>query len=125
MSEYSKTANDEVSVIVQIEDREGLKNIDEILSLPGVDMVATGRNDLSQALGIPGLNTHPDVLAAEEMVIDKALAHDKIPTLLVKSLPRIQQLRNKGVHCFTIARDDGTLYSSLQKALQDAKSVSL
>ena len=40
MSHYSQWANDEVALIVQIEDAEGLKNIDEILSVEGVDMVA-------------------------------------------------------------------------------------
>ena len=121
MGEYCKTANDDVSVIIQIEDREGLENIDEILSVSGVDMVATGRNDLSQALNVPGQNTHPDVLAAEEMVIRKAIEHGKVPTLLVKNLARIQQLQGMGVHCFTIARDDGLLYSSLQKTLKEMK----
>lgn len=121
MSEYCKTANEDVSVIIQIEDKEGLDNIDAVLSVPGVDMVATGRNDLSQALGVPGNNTHPDVLAAEEMVIKKAIKHGKVPTLLVKNLARVQQLQGMGVHCFTIARDDGLLYSSLQKTLKEIK----
>ena len=117
MRDYSRQANDEVAVIIQIEDKEGLERIDEILSVPGVDMVATGRNDLSQALGVPGENTHPQVLAAEERVIERAIAHGKCPTLLVKSRKRIEALREKGVRCFTIARDDGILYSSLKETL--------
>ena len=121
LSEYSRTANDEVSVIVQIEDKGGLENIDEILSVPGVDMVATGRNDLAQALGVPGQNTQPDVLAAEDMVIAKAVEHGKIPTLLVKNRARIEQLREKGVHCFSIARDDLLLYKSLGSTLAEMK----
>lgn len=121
LSEYAKTANDEVSVIVQIEDKAGLENVDEILSVPGVDMVATGRNDLAQALGVPGQNTHPDVLAAEDMVITKAIQHNKIPTLLVKNRARIEQLQEKGVHCFTVARDDLLMYQALGDVLKTAK----
>ena len=121
MNDYSRQANGEVAVIIQIEDRAGLEHIDEILSVPGVDMVATGRNDLSQALGVPGENTHPQVLAAEEMVIERAIAHGKCPTLLVKNRKRINALREKGVHCFTVARDDGILYSSLKETLEAMK----
>jgi len=121
LSDYAETANDRVALIVQIEDREGLEHIDEILSVPGVDMVATGKNDLSQALGVPGENTHPDVLAAEDMVISKALQYGKIPTLLVKNEKRIQELRAKGVHCFSIARDDSILYAAMKDKLQELK----
>lgn len=123
LSEYARRANDEVDLIIQIEDRDGLHNIDEILSVDGVDFVATGRNDLAQALGVPGENTHPDVLEAENMVIRKAIEHKKIPTLLVKNRKRIQELRERGVHCFSIARDDLLLYSSLKSQLDQMQAV--
>lgn len=121
LNDYAASANDHVALIVQIEDKEGLENIDEILSVPGVDMVATGKNDLSQALGVPGENTHPDVLAAEDMVIAKALQYGKIPTLLVKGEKRIKELREKGVHCFSIARDDSLLYAAMKDKLNELK----
>lgn len=121
IGEYAAQANDHVALIVQIEDKEGLDNIDEILSVPGVDMVATGKNDLSQALGVPGENTHPTVIAAEDMVIERALAHGKIPTLLVKNTKRIEELHAKGVHCFSIGRDDSLLYSAMSTKLIELK----
>lgn len=121
LGDYAEAANDRVALIVQIEDREGLENIDEILSVPGVDMVATGKNDLSQALGVPGENSHPDVLAAEDMVISKALQYGKIPTLLVKNKKRLQELREKGVRCFSIARDDAILFAAMKDKLQELK----
>ena len=123
LSEYARRANDEVDLIVQIEDQDGLNNIDEILSVEGVDFVATGRNDLAQALGVPGENTHPDVLAAEDMVIRKALEHHKIPTLLVKNRKRIEELRARGVHCFSIARDDLLLYNHLKEQLDKMQEI--
>lgn len=122
MDEYSAWANDDVSLIVQIEDKAGLEHIDEILSVPGVDMVATGKNDLSQALGLPGQNAHPDVLAAEDLVIRKAIEHGKIPTLLVKNKRRLAELREKGVCCFTIARDESLLYDGMKGQLDRLKN---
>lgn len=110
-----------VTLIVQIEDKSGLENIDDILSVPGVDMVATGKNDLSQALGFSGQNSHPDVLAAEDLVIRKALEHGKYPTLLVKNKKRIKELKEKGVLCFSLARDESLLFSAMKDKLAELK----
>lgn len=117
LSDYAAVANERVSIIIQIEDLNGIRNIDEILSVEGIDMVATGRNDLAQALGFPGQNTHPEVLATEEKIIRKAIDYGKMPTLLVKNKARIEKLRELGVHCFTVARDDLLLYKSLTEML--------
>lgn len=121
MSDYSTWANDDVTLIVQIEDKAGLENIDDILSVPGIDMVATGKNDLSQALGLPGQNSHPDVLAAEDLVIRKALEYGKYPTLLVKTKKRIQELKAKGVLCFSLARDETLLFSAMKDSLEELR----
>ena len=63
--EYMSRANERIHTIVQIESCEGLNNLEEILKVPGVDMVSSGKADLSQALGIPGQTTDPKVIEAE------------------------------------------------------------
>ncbi len=90
-------------LVAQIEDKQGVDNIDEILALEGIDMVATGKNDLSQSYGHPGNPQHPDVLAAEERVIAKALEYGKIPTLLANSKERVEYLKTLGARCFMTA----------------------
>ncbi|MCH7642604.1 MAG: 2-dehydro-3-deoxyglucarate aldolase, partial [Chloroflexi bacterium] len=49
-----KALNDETLVCIQIEDREALDNLDEILEADGVDVFFVGPSDLSQSLGHPG-----------------------------------------------------------------------
>ncbi len=51
--EYFSGANNTL-VILQVEGVDGIKNIDEILNVPGVDVIFIGPYDLSQSLGIPG-----------------------------------------------------------------------
>jgi 4-hydroxy-2-oxoheptanedioate aldolase len=65
-----KALNDETLVCVQIEDREALDNLDDILKAEGVDVFFVGPSDLSQSLGHPGDRSHPEVKAA----IDDAFA---------------------------------------------------
>jgi len=69
---YFKTANKESLVIVQIEHKDGVENIDEIVSVPGVDGVFIGPYDLSCSLGIPGEINHPLVEAARKKVVAAA-----------------------------------------------------
>lgn len=54
-ADYQARANDEILLIPQIEDPEGVENIDEIMSVPGVDVGFLGPNDLGLAMGLrPG-----------------------------------------------------------------------
>ncbi|MFD2207561.1 HpcH/HpaI aldolase family protein [Kiloniella antarctica] len=66
--EYLETFNDEIMVICQIEDSEGVKNVAEIAATDGVDMIFIGPSDLSADLGYPGETDHPVVLSAIQEV---------------------------------------------------------
>jgi 2-dehydro-3-deoxyglucarate aldolase len=76
--EYVKHANDDSLLIVQIEHKTAVENIEEILSVPGIDGTFIGPYDLSMSLGIPGQINHPDVVAAKKKVLDATLAHGLI-----------------------------------------------
>jgi 2-keto-3-deoxy-L-rhamnonate aldolase RhmA len=68
--DYMARANEEIALIVQIESREALDNLDAICRVPGVDAVFIGPSDLAAALGHRGGAAHPDVQAE----IAKAIA---------------------------------------------------
>lgn len=52
-SSYARIANDEIMVIIQIESAQALQNLDEILSVPELDVAFVGPNDLHAQLGLP------------------------------------------------------------------------
>src|SRR5690606_13991499 len=56
---YMEQANKERFNILQIEDPEPLDDLEEILELPGLDMIFFGPGDFSQAIGAPGQMDHP------------------------------------------------------------------
>jgi 4-hydroxy-2-oxoheptanedioate aldolase len=66
---YLHEANDQMCLLVQIETPLGLKNLDAIAAVEGVDGVFIGPSDLSAALGHLGDIGHPDV----QMAIDNAI----------------------------------------------------
>ena len=56
-------------VVVMIEHKNALLNLEEILSTPGVDAFFIGPYDLSCSIGIPGEFTHPDFIQAIETIL--------------------------------------------------------
>jgi 2-keto-3-deoxy-L-rhamnonate aldolase RhmA len=72
-SDYAKFANENVLVVVIIEQKQAVDNIEEIASVPGVDVLFIGVNDLSFSLGVGGKITDPIV----EEAVNKVLAAGK------------------------------------------------
>jgi 4-hydroxy-2-oxoheptanedioate aldolase len=64
VQDYLKRANDEIGLLLQIETRAGLKNLDAIAAVEGVDGLFIGPSDLAAALGHLGDSGHPEVRAA-------------------------------------------------------------
>lgn len=69
--EFVRASNRETLVCVQIEHQEGLENLDEILTVDGVDVFFIGPSDLSQSLGHPGHREHPAVRRAVEDAFER------------------------------------------------------
>lgn len=64
----------ELLAVIQIESVEGVQNIDEIASVPGVGAIFIGPADLSLSYGVPG--NHPDVVAAIQRVLAACQANN-------------------------------------------------
>jgi 2-keto-3-deoxy-L-rhamnonate aldolase RhmA len=75
--DYMARANDEIGVIVQIESREALDELDAICRVDGVDAVFIGPSDLAAALGHRGQVGHAEVQAAISAAIRTAKAAGK------------------------------------------------
>ncbi|MHB1275536.1 MAG: HpcH/HpaI aldolase family protein [Candidatus Humimicrobiaceae bacterium] len=56
-NDYFKYAN-EALIIIQIEGKEGIENLDSIIKQGGFDILFVGAYDLSQSLGVPGQVEH-------------------------------------------------------------------
>ncbi len=72
--DYVKRNNSDSLLIVQIEHIDAVNNIEEILSVAGIDGTFIGPYDLSLSLGIPGQLSHPLVKEAKAKVLKSALA---------------------------------------------------
>jgi len=70
--EYVK-AMDEVVIAIMVEKKGCVDNLEEILSIKGIDMVQFGSCDYALSIGLPGQWTHPKVKEAELKTIEVAI----------------------------------------------------
>ena len=73
--EYLRAANEAVLNVVLIESPAAVDALDEIVAVPGLDVVAVARGDLSESLGVAGQLDHPRLREVVEKAERKILAH--------------------------------------------------
>jgi 4-hydroxy-2-oxoheptanedioate aldolase len=77
VTDYLKKAGDEICVLVQVETRTALDQLEAIAAVPGVDGVFIGPSDLAASLGHIGNPAHPEVQAALEDAVRRLKAVGK------------------------------------------------
>ena len=114
---YKTCADEEMLIIVQIEDNQGIQNMEEIIAVEGVDVICTGKGDISQALGILGDKMNPKVDEVENKIIEMAQKYNK-PTLVVGKNEShwIDLVKNKSVAMAEYANDISMLLSAAKEA---------
>jgi 2-keto-3-deoxy-L-rhamnonate aldolase RhmA len=68
--------NSELTLLAQVETKEALSRIEEIASIPDVD-IFIGPADLAASMGLPGKTSHPELLEAAEQIVKVARKHHK------------------------------------------------
>jgi len=79
MVEYAKSANAEVLVMLQAEHIDAVSRIEEILKIPGIDMLFVGPFDLACSMGHMDNPAHPEVEAAIARLLEASLNAGVIP----------------------------------------------
>lgn len=114
-SEYVTCANPRILLCIQIEEKKAVEALDEILSVEGIDMVASGKQDLSQSYGCPGDTTNKQVMEAQSLVIRKALEYGRIPSILTPNPENMKKLSKEGVPCFLLGFDTVMIRQAMER----------
>ena len=108
--EYFKSANEETMIIAHIEGVEGINNLDEILSVPGIDVIFIGPYDLSQSLGIPGQVNHSLVVEKMKEVVLKCKQNKIVVGTFADDIKTAKSWVSLGVQYMAFSVDVGILY---------------
>jgi 4-hydroxy-2-oxoheptanedioate aldolase len=118
---YFKGSAD-ITVIAQVEGTEGLNNLDEIIEVPGVDMIFVGVYDLSQSLGMTGQTESPEVLEALKTVVTKCSTKNIPVGTFVETVETARKYKEMGIHYLCYAVDVGILMTASQQISQSIKA---
>lgn len=103
--EFLRYANENTTIICQIESQEGLDNLDGIASTPGVDVLWVGHNDLSRSLGITGQFHHPKFVDALKAVIGAARRHGLVAAIQPRDMPQALEWMELGFNVISYGVD--------------------
>lgn len=106
---YLGTAGADICIIPQIETRQAVANLDDILAVDGVTAIFVGPADLSADMGHLGQPDHPQIDAVLASVSSKAEAAGKRFGTLVAGAERARARRNIGAGFVAAATDIGLL----------------
>ena len=108
-AEYVKALQDTV-VAIMIEKRGAVDELDEILEIPGLDMVQWGGSDFSVSIGKAGQKSDPEVVAAHDKVFKEAIAAGVAARAEIQSPDEARRYLDMGVRHFSIGTDISILH---------------
>jgi 4-hydroxy-2-oxoheptanedioate aldolase len=101
---------DDVVIALMIEKKPAMDNLDEILAVPGIDMVQFGPSDYSVSLGVPGKGGSDEVQTAHRDMIKRALEAGVHPRVEISRFEQAKPYMELGVRHFCIGWDIRTIY---------------
>ena len=131
---YYKTANTDVFVFPMIETPDGMRNLDAILDVEGVDGVYVGPGDLGLTIGLPPIldRREPQILAFYDEIARKCRARGKIAGIHNATGSYSVETQRMGFQFLTILTDNGLLIraasseiATVREHLKEAEGVAV
>ena len=120
--DYHEFADEETLVIPQIETREAIENLDDILQVPGISAIYIGPSDLSMALGKDPRKgqSDPEVVEARQLILETAKRYGIPAGIHTNSTQVATDMIKQGFQLTSLQSDDRFLMS---KAKEEVRAV--
>ncbi len=118
-AEYIRRDDRDILIGFMIEDPEAVENIDEIVSVEGVELVQVGFWDLSVGYGLPIEERHPKLIAAAERVLEAGLRKGVTVAIPPVSPEDMRHWQAKGARYFEITTDLGLFARAASNCVRD------
>lgn len=111
---YLSHANDETAVIVIVETVRAFENLEEIVSVPGLDVAWMGHFDLTASMGIPAQFDHPRFLEAMDSLLKVCAKYIVAPGFLPATAPDALNWIRKGFRAISLGSDVGVFQAAIR-----------
>ncbi len=116
--EKIQTANSQTLLIAQIETATGVRNVNEIAAVEGIDVLWIGHFDLSNSLGIPGQFDHRKFEEAVAQVLNACQKHQKAAGFLASDVAGGKRLLDQGFRMLSYCGDLWLYQAALQSGIE-------
>jgi 2-keto-3-deoxy-L-rhamnonate aldolase RhmA len=113
-AEFFATANEETVVIIQLESAKAFENMEEILSVPGIDVAWLGHYDLTVSMGIPLQFDHPRLQSAVDAMLDCCRRNHVAPAFITTTPELTDHWIQKGLRVVSLGTDIGIFQNAIQ-----------
>ncbi|MFC2016213.1 HpcH/HpaI aldolase/citrate lyase family protein [Chloroflexota bacterium] len=119
---WARVMND-VVIAIMIEKKGAIENLEEILSVKGVDMVQFGPTDYSVSIGKPGQGQSPEVQKVQRDMIELALKKGVAPRVELADFEGAKPFVEMGVRHFCIGWDLRIIYTWCQQQAEGMRAL--
>ncbi len=120
--DYYERADDAVACMPMIETLEAIAVLDEILSVPGVDVAYVGPSDLALSMGYRPGTTAPDYLDMLDTIVEACNRHDVIPGIQATPGTAADRLE-RGYRMVTVVSDLQAFRVAIDLAIADGRGL--
>ena len=123
--DYLKKINKEVVITVQIEHIEGVEQVEEIFSVPGIDAYIIGPYDLSSSMNLTGQFDHIHFKKAIRKVFNSAKHHNIAPGIHVvqSRIGELKQRVREGYSFIAYSVDSVFLNTICRQSMDEIKKI--
>ena len=109
--------NENTLICIQIETREAMENLEEILSVPGVDATIMGPQDLSIALGTPGNHRSRAMELAVDRMIEVCDKYGVAPGIHIRNTELLLDMKRRGMRLLACGFDEGFMLEAMSQTM--------
>lgn len=122
LNQYLQDANNSTVLFAQIETREGVRNIEEILGVEGMDGAFLGPNDLAGDYGCPGVLDNPQVEEGINHVLSAALKLKKPCGFISSSISLLGKWRSRGMTILSCNSEIGMMMNAGKQIVKEVSA---
>lgn len=122
---YPVEANDQIACIAMIETQDGVTNLEEIVTTPGLNGIYIGPADLALSMGLPayGDQPQPEHLEVVKRILACCKQHKVAAGIHTSSLAYTQKYLELGFNFVTMGSESGHMMAAASKDLAAARGT--